>query len=208
MYSPDHTSKWAAHRFTIDTQPNYLVTVDQFTIEPGTVEEATEYFIVGNYPDARNIVYSLSPDTTPPASITNLQNTTGTTWIHWTWTNPTDVDFNHTMVYLNADWQMNTSNPFYNATELNPNTSYKVSTHTVDASGNVNTTWINQTTKTATQKGDLNHDGNVTSADVRIALDIAFSGEYAPEADIDANGYVNVLDARMIMLAAAGKIEL
>ena len=59
LYSPDHTSKWAAHRFTVDTQPSYLVTIDQFVIEPGTVEEATEYFIVGNYPDTRNIVYSL-----------------------------------------------------------------------------------------------------------------------------------------------------
>jgi len=57
-------------------------------------------------------------------------------------------------------------------------------------------------------KGDLNHDGNITSADVRIALDIVFNNEYVPEADIDENGYVNVLDARMIMLAVAGQIEL
>jgi hypothetical protein len=119
LYSPDHTSKWAAHRFTVDTQPSYLVTIDQFVIEPGTVEEATEYFIVGNYPDARNIVYSLS-----------------------------------------------------------------------------------------TRKGDLDHDGNVTSADVWIALDIAFSGGWDAEADIDENGCVNALDARMIMQAAAGRIEL
>nr|QNO41814.1 hypothetical protein EABBNKNM_00029 [Methanosarcinales archaeon ANME-2c ERB4]QNO42770.1 hypothetical protein MNGOFONH_00001 [Methanosarcinales archaeon ANME-2c ERB4] len=58
------------------------------------------------------------------------------------------------------------------------------------------------------EKGDLNRDGNVTSADVLIALRIAVSGEYVPEADIDANGCVNVLDARMIMQAAAGRIEL
>jgi len=58
LYSPDHTPKWAAHRFTIDTKPNYLTTIDQFSIGPGAVEEATEYFIVGNYPDARDIVYS------------------------------------------------------------------------------------------------------------------------------------------------------
>jgi hypothetical protein len=61
---------------------------------------------------------------------------------------------------------------------------------------------------TASTKGDLDHDGNITSADVRIALDIAFSGKYVPEADIDENGCVNVLDARMIMQAAAGRIEL
>jgi len=59
-----------------------------------------------------------------------------------------------------------------------------------------------------TPKGDLNHDGVLTSADVAIALQIAVSGKYVPEADIDKNGYVNVLDARMIMQAAAGRIEL
>ncbi|NQE45677.1 hypothetical protein C5S31_06635 [ANME-1 cluster archaeon GoMg2] len=69
LYSPDHTSKWAAHRFTCDTKPSYLVTVDQFVIEPGTVEEATEYFIVGDYPDVRNIVYSLE-SSQPPTVIT------------------------------------------------------------------------------------------------------------------------------------------
>jgi hypothetical protein len=65
LYSPDHTPKWAAHRFTCDTKPSYLVTVDQFAIGHGTVEEATEYFIVGNYPDARSIVYSLNPNNAP-----------------------------------------------------------------------------------------------------------------------------------------------
>jgi hypothetical protein len=59
-----------------------------------------------------------SLDIKPPSSITNLHPTTGTTWINWTWTNPTDIDFNHTMVYLNGTWQTNTSNPFYNATGL------------------------------------------------------------------------------------------
>ena len=146
-------------------------------------------------------------DLTPPSTIINLHPTTGTTWINWTWTNPIDTDFNHTMVYLNGTWQTNTSNPFYNATGLCPNVSYEIGTHTVDTSGNVNTTWVNQTTSIA-QKGDLDHDGCITSADVRIALDIAFSGEYVPEADIDANGCVNVLDARMIMQAAAGRIDL
>ena len=72
LYSPDHTPKWAAHRFTIDTKPSYLVTIDQFTIEPGTVEEATEYFIVGNYPDARSIVYSMGLNQLPTAVIDSI----------------------------------------------------------------------------------------------------------------------------------------
>jgi hypothetical protein len=45
--------------------------------------------------------------------------------------------------------QTNTSNPYYNATGLNSDTSYEISTHTVDTNGNLNTTWENQTTKTA-----------------------------------------------------------
>ena len=88
------------------------------------------------------------PDTTPPASITNLQNVTGQTWINWTWNNPPDADFNYTMVYLNGTWQTNTSNPFYNATGLAPDTYYEIGTHTVDKVGNINATWVNQTTKT------------------------------------------------------------
>ena len=89
-----------------------------------------------------------APDTTPPASITNLQNITGTTWINWTWTNPPDGDFNYTMVYLNGTLKTNTSASFYNATTLNPDTYYEIGTHTVDKVGNINSTWVNQTTKT------------------------------------------------------------
>ncbi|MGB7532573.1 MAG: CARDB domain-containing protein, partial [Halobacteriota archaeon] len=69
-------------------------------------------------------------------------------WINWTWTSPPDEDFNFTMVYLNGTWQTNTSDPFYNATGLNPDTYYEIGTHTVDNAGNINETWVNQTTKT------------------------------------------------------------
>ena len=87
-------------------------------------------------------------DRTPPASISNLSYTNGTTWINWTWTNPADADFNYTKVYLNGTWKTNTSYPFYNATALDPDTCYEIGTHTVDASGNINKTWVNQTAKT------------------------------------------------------------
>jgi len=61
---------------------------------------------------------------------------------------------------------------------------------------------------TASTKGDLNHDDQITSADAAIALQIAVSGEYVPEADIDENGCVTSLDALMILQAASGRIEL
>ncbi|PXF58268.1 MAG: hypothetical protein C4B59_13600 [Candidatus Methanogaster sp.] len=61
---------------------------------------------------------------------------------------------------------------------------------------------------TPSQKGDLNHDGEITPADAVIALRIAVNDGYASEADVDGNGCVNVLDALMIMQAAAGAISL
>ena len=79
-------------------------------------------------------------DRTPPASISNLSDTNGTTWIDWSGTTPQVLDFNYTMVYLNGTWQTNTSYPFYNATALDPDTCYGVGTHTVDKVGNVNRT--------------------------------------------------------------------
>ena len=52
------------------------------------------------------------------------------------------------------------------------------------------------------QKGDLDGDCQITAADVLIALQIAVRGEYASEADMDENGYVNALDACVILHAA------
>lgn len=75
-------------------------------------------------------------------------NISGYTWINWTWNNPPDVDFDYTMVYLDGVWKTNTSDTFYNAMGLNPDTYYTISTRTVDINGNVNETWVNQTAKT------------------------------------------------------------
>lgn len=88
------------------------------------------------------------PDNTAPSSITNLQSTSGTTWINWIWTSPSDSDFNHTEIYLNGIFQTNTSAEFFNATGLQPETNYTIGTRTVDISGNVNETWINDTVTT------------------------------------------------------------
>jgi len=57
-------------------------------------------------------------------------------------------------------------------------------------------------------RGDLNHDGQITSADVLIALRIAASGAHDPAADVNDDNRVTSLDALMIMQAAAGAISL
>jgi len=88
-------------------------------------------------------------DTTPPGSISNLEaSSVGDTWIRWDWENPQDTDFGYTMLFLNGNWIGNTSNTYYHAYGLTPDTSYSIGTHTVDVSGNVNETWVNQTVKT------------------------------------------------------------
>ncbi len=68
------------------------------------------------------------------------------------------------MVYLNGIWQTNTSNPYYNVTNLAAETSYEISTRTVDTNGNVNTTtWVNQTAKTSVPATNSAVTGTITS---------------------------------------------
>ncbi len=81
----------------------------------------------------------------PPASITSLTNHTGNFYHNWTWTNPSDIDFNYTEIYINGTWIVNTSNQYYNLTPVAPHNASTISTHTVDTSGNINTTWVNHT---------------------------------------------------------------
>ena len=127
-------------------------------------------------------------DTTPPAGISNLQNNTGTTWINWTWTNPLDIDFNHTKVYLDGIWQTNISNMYFNATKLTPDTSYGIGTRTVDTTGNVNSTWTNQTAKTLIVPNSppvADQNGPYTGTE---SVPILFngSGSYDPDGSIVA----------------------
>ncbi len=92
--------------------------------------------------------FTLEEDLTPPCGITDLHPTAGTTWLNWTWTNPSDPDFNHTETYLNGVFRTIASSDHYNATDLTPETSYTISTRTVDTAGNVNQTWVNDTATT------------------------------------------------------------
>ncbi|MDY9927291.1 PKD domain-containing protein, partial [Methanosarcina sp.] len=123
-----------------------------------TALEGTHSVNVSAVDEAGNVAWdnstsytALTPDILPPSSITDLQSTTGNTWVNWTWQNPTDPDFNHTEIYLNDIFQTNTSAEHFNATGLEPETSYTIGTRTVDINGNVNETWVNSiaTTKKA-----------------------------------------------------------
>jgi parallel beta-helix repeat protein len=57
-------------------------------------------------------------------------------------------------------------------------------------------------------KGDLNGDGDITTADAAIALQLAATGAHDDAADVSGDGCVTSLDALMILQAAAGSVTL
>ncbi len=86
-------------------------------------------------------------------TVSGLSSTRGSTWIHWTWTNP-GVPFNHTIVRINGTFQTNTSGEFYNYDSFSPGTLNTISLQTVDTSGNIYPTPTeNQSSTYNTQTG-------------------------------------------------------
>jgi hypothetical protein len=120
-------------------------------------------------------------DTTPPAGVTALINSTyEKTFINWTWSDPLDADFSKVMVYLDGGFKTNITKgaQYYNAAGLSPDTVYTISTHTVDTSGNVNQdTYLNESDLDAISEhfneiqptyalADVNGNGTVDIYDV------------------------------------------
>ena len=106
-------------------------------------------------------------DKTPPAGVSNLgEIARGSTWINWTWTNPVDADFNHTMIYNGSGgFEANIPGAPGGTSYINtsvfctfdPYTTYTICTHTADIHGNINYTWVNDSART------LGHDVNVST---------------------------------------------
>ena len=84
-------------------------------------------------------------DTTPPASITNLANTTTCENVTFTWTNPSNSDYSHLYNLWDNAVQGNLTNST-TTKAFTPATvgSHTFSTKTVDLSYNMNATWVNQ----------------------------------------------------------------
>ncbi len=93
----------------------------------------------GWYVDVYSInVYSIA-DVTPPASVQNLQQSeVEQTRIRWTWTNPSDADFSHVMVYIDGAFMTTTSETYYELTGLTEGTTHTIGLQTVDTTGNIN----------------------------------------------------------------------
>ena len=149
-------------------------------------------------------------DNTPPNCVSNINFTNGSTWINWIWTNPSDSDFNHTEVHLNGIFIINIPAPqsHFNATELLPDTSYELSTRTVDTSGNINQIWVNNTATTSEVIGDFNNNGYVDIGDVaKVAFMVAGKVPEELSADFNDNGFVDIGDAAKIAFYLAGKVD-
>ncbi|VVB86951.1 CarboxypepD_reg-like domain protein [uncultured archaeon] len=88
-------------------------------------------------------------DTTPPASVSNINTAGGNFYINNTWTNPADADFNYTWFrYDNGTTlqSVNSSTDYLNLT-WSPHYTQNISAQTVDTYNNINPTqvWFNST---------------------------------------------------------------
>jgi PGF-pre-PGF domain-containing protein len=145
-----------------------------------TVDSACGVALSGNYvyvADNGNGLVILrvgsAPDSIPPASVTNLKETgVGSSWINWTWTNPTNADFSHVMVYLNGTFVTNTSDNSinsYNATGLAEGITYTIGLQTADIFGNINSTWMNDSSTTLKLPKVSNVSGtNITTSSITL----------------------------------------
>jgi hypothetical protein len=122
-------------------------------------------------------------DNSPPDSVTNLINTSnGVTSLYWTWTNPTNLDFSKSIVYLNGILKETTSNDFYNATGLISNKSYTITVHTKDTSGNINNTDVNHSAITIPPTG-LELDYALLYTQICVAEDNSDKGDWDESCD-------------------------
>jgi PKD repeat protein/outer membrane protein assembly factor BamB len=114
-----------------------------------------------------------SPVPVPPASVTNLLNTTyQQNSITWVWTDPADADFDHVMVYVNGVFQENVTagEETFTATSLNPATEYTIGTRTVSTTGLINETWVNQTAWTKALSPVANFAANATLGQIPFVV--------------------------------------
>lgn len=145
-------------------------------------------------------------DTTPPASITNPNNVSYLPlYINWTWDDPADSDFKEVQIYIDGTYKTTVAKGvnYFNGSYFRPNSTHTLSTHTVDTSGNVNTTWVNRTANTSSAftyvfgydliTGTVTGFGNAQNADdsgASAMFNESLTGGGAP----GSNNYTNVTD--------------
>jgi cysteine-rich repeat protein len=177
------------------------------------------YYLNGTEWDG--ICGAVPPDTTPPATVTALdEQYIGGHWIQWSWTNPPDPDLDHIEVWVNGTFYANVSSPtdHHNASGLVQNTVYEIQTRTSDVWGNVNTTWVNDTARTLTLNGSIQLDkfsyeqgetvqiiGQDWDSYDDVTLDLAYNGTSIPgyPKNVTANSTAGIYDTHNIPLNAS-----
>ena len=140
-----------------------------------------------------------TPDTTSPAPVTNLnESSAGSSWIRWTWINPKDIDFKHVMVYIDGAFVTNTSEGSYNLTGLIEGTTHTISTKTVDTSGNVNLTWVNDSAIATTLLPDTNPPASVTNLDENDADSHWINWTWTNPSDADFSHVMVSIDGKFV----------
>jgi hypothetical protein len=133
---------WATKEITFTTSTN----VSEFYVSMNTWE-------CGGTFQVEDVVLEVYE--APLPGISDLGHTIGRAWINWTWVNPDDARFAYATVHLNGTYMGVTSDPFYNATGLDSGSCYEIGVRTVDVSGNVSETEVNQTAETAAEGDDV-----------------------------------------------------
>ncbi|MCX9084127.1 MAG: S-layer protein domain-containing protein [Candidatus Methanoperedens sp.] len=100
-----------------------------------------------------------------PSAVSVVTSMVGATWINWTWTNPTD-NFNYTIVKINTTFQTNTSNNYFNYTQFSPGSLNNISLQTVDTSGIINSTIIQNSVHTYNTPAGPNINVNYNNVNV------------------------------------------
>ncbi len=101
--------------------------------------------------DSFPIWHPYTTDKSPPRSVTGLKNVSyARNYIKWTWTDPTNTDFQYVKIYLDGVYKTNILKGVksYNATGLKPGTTHVIGTKTVDWYGNQNATTVTKSAKT------------------------------------------------------------
>ena len=171
--------------FTYPTTGTYTVKLTS-TNAGGSDVEIKPDFITVNQP----------PDTTAPASVTNMTNTTfAQTSITWTWTDPADSDFAKVMVYLDGVWKQNVTKGVqsWTATGLSPDNDYTIGTRTVDTTGNINATMVTDIARTAAVP-DTTAPASVTSLTNTTFAQTSITWTWTDPADSDFEKVMVYLD--------------
>ncbi|MBR9706141.1 hypothetical protein GOV14_03845 [Candidatus Pacearchaeota archaeon] len=147
---------WGVNFGTLDAGDyNLQIITDPDNLYEETNEENNIFEFMFTVYDSNND----NNDTTPPGSITNLHvYDKSYDWIEWVWDNPTDLDFYQNIIFIDGSEVHRTSNNYYKAIDLNEDTRYTITVHTMDLTGNINDFDVSNTARTKLEDDDDDDD--------------------------------------------------